>query len=42
MKIRDKNLRVNLQTLGDVQFKSYLENNEETLKNMKKIYGTKI
>ena len=42
MSIRDKNLRVNLQTLGDVQFKSYLENNEETLKNMKKIYGTKI
>ena len=40
--IRDKNLRVNLQTLGDVQFKSYLENNEENFKNMKKIYGVKI
>ena len=42
MNIRDKNLRTNLETLGDVQFKSYLENNEETLKNMKKIYGLKI
>ena len=40
--IRDKNLRTNLETLGDVQFKSYLEANEETLKNMKKIYGKKI
>ena len=40
--IRDKNLRTNLETLGDVQFKSYLETNEETLKNMKKIYGKKI
>ena len=42
MNTRDKNLRTNLETLGDVQFKSYLENNEETLKNMKKIYGLKI
>ena len=40
--IRDKNLRTNLETLGDVQFKSYLETNEETLKNMEKIYGKKI
>ena len=42
MNTRDKNLRTNLETLGDVQFKSYLENKEETLKNMKKIYGLKI
>ena len=40
--IRNKNLKTNLESLGDAQFQVYLDNNEEVLKNMKKIYGTKI
>ena len=39
---RNKNLRTNLELLGEAQFQIYLDNNEEILKNMKKIYGTKI
>lgn len=39
---RNKNLRTNLELLGEAQFQVYLDNNEEILKNMKKIYGTKI
>ena len=42
MSQRDKNLLINLQNLGDIQFKNYLDSNKETLKNMKKIYGAKV
>ena len=42
MNQRDKNLLINLQNLGEIQFKNYLDSNKETLKNMKKIYGAKV
>ena len=42
MSQRDKNLLINLQNLGEIQFKNYCDSNKETLKNMKKIYGAKV
>lgn len=40
--IKNKNLKSNLEALGEDQFNIYLESNDTVLKNMKKIYGNKI
>jgi hypothetical protein len=42
IEIRNMNLSSNLEKLGELEFENYIKNNENVLKNMKKIYGNKV
>lgn len=40
--VRNKNLKSSLESISEEQFQNYLNQNENALKNMKKIYGNKV